>query len=64
MKSNMRVYPACCLSAECGKCGNECHAGCEFWPTLQAFKAWVREHKARVMDAIWCPTVYTSQVDP
>ena len=54
-----RLYPAQCLSAFCGRidCTN-----CRHKPELDEFKKWVEETGAKVVDPVWCPTVYTTEV--
>lgn len=54
----LRVYPACCTSAYCGRV--DC-TGCRNLSVLQDFKAWVAAHDAVVTDPIWCPLVYTAR---
>ena len=55
-----RVYPTCCLSAECGKSGEACNDTCPCWPDLQEFEAWRERTQAKCVDEIWSPNVYTS----
>lgn len=52
-----RTYPACCLSASCGR--TECD-GCLSKPTLDEFKTWASTHKAKMADPIWSPTIYVA----
>lgn len=54
----VRVYPACCTSAQCGRlsCG-----GCRKLPILDEFKAWVKARAAVVEDKVWAPLVYTAK---
>jgi len=56
MRRETRIYPGCCRSAVCGRI--EC-SGCDCLPVLLEFKRWVAEHRAVVLDPVWCPTVYT-----
>lgn len=55
---DVRVYPYCCLSAQCGR--TSCPADCPRLPVLQEFKRWVEKNDAQVADEIWCPTVYVA----
>lgn len=62
MSREIRVYPAACTSAMCGR--SSCD-GCRNLPALQAFKAWIARTRAVVEDRIWCPLVYTATIpDP
>lgn len=56
-------YPACCLSASCGKCGDECNNSCNKRIYLDAFNAWVTEHAAVCDDEIWSRTLYRATKD-
>ncbi len=53
----MRVYPACCTSANCG--ATSCPETCPMLPVLTEFKAWRDRTGAVVSEPVWCPTVYT-----
>lgn len=53
----IRVYPACCTSAYCGRV--DC-TGCPKLSILQDFRAWREAHAAICEDPVWCPTVFTA----
>ncbi len=57
---SIRVYPACCTSAYCGKTSESCPE-CRCYPILQEFKQWVKDHNAKCSDPIWSPNVYRSE---
>lgn len=59
----VRVYPACCTSAFCGRTSESCPA-CQNYPTLQDFKRWREETAAVCLDPIWCPNVYEATRNP
>lgn len=52
----IRVYPAACTSAYCGKL--QCPPTCKNLPALQDFQAWKERTNAQQSDPIWCPNVY------
>lgn len=60
MKGETRHYPNCCLSANCGACGDECR-NCPNYPVLLAWKRWRDETAAICVDPIWSPNRYIAQ---
>lgn len=56
---DVRISPACCTSAYCGKV--EC-GGCRNEPTKLAWDAWKKAAKAVKEDPVWCPTAWTATV--
>lgn len=60
-RPELRVYPACCTSAYCGRI--EC-TGCPNLPVLNEFKAWRDRTAAVVTDEVWTPLVYTATKEP
>lgn len=55
MAEEIRVYPAACTSAYCGKtdCGD-----CGLKPMLDEFKAWRKETEAVQPDYVWSPRIW------
>lgn len=61
MKKETRKYPTVCLSAYCGKCGEECNS-CAYNQKQKEFWQWVKDHKAIEKDPIWCPNFFTATI--
>lgn len=59
--ANTRTYPYCCRSINCGCI--DCRPDCENRPELDAFKAWVAEHDAKVLDPVWMQSEYTATIN-
>ncbi|QDP51294.1 MAG: hypothetical protein Unbinned7913contig1002_49 [Prokaryotic dsDNA virus sp.] len=58
-----RQYPGCCLSASCGKSGEQCNSECNNFSILANFNKWVLDNNAFVSDEIWSPTIYEYYTD-
>ena len=62
-RGEVRVYPSCCMSAQCGRASCHAPAPCPNLPTKQAFDDWRASTGAIAEDSTWCPSVYIAQHD-